>query len=170
MSEFVCESSQKNVFFQLAHIVDIVKASVDVNTDLVGFARIKFALGIGKFAICIRLGLVQHDVDTGNLGNGAQCLVCLATGIAHSLSKISDGHTLTTDHAALLPSGLAIGSGLVLGILCNRLGIGSSLASLISQLLLRIRQIACHLALLRIGKRHTASAHVISCLVCLVVF
>ena len=169
MCEFVRKSSQKRIFCQIVCIADIGQACVDVDPKLVGLGGIEGTLGADEVAICIRSGFVQHNINAGDLGNGTQYLVCLASGIANSLLQVCDRYALTTDHAALLAAGLAVFCLFVIGILALGFGVRSRLAGLIRQFLLCIGQITGHVALIHIRKGHATSSHVISSLVGLVI-
>ena len=167
MGKLVGEGAQHGIFGYLSGILGVGQTGVHIDVDGV-VAPSELTLGAFIIPGLPCLTLVQNNVNAGDFCHGTQVLIGPALGVVEGLLQIGDRHALALD-SALPTAGLAVGCCLILGLLLTGGGIGCGLACLVGKPTLSIGQITGGFAVLGIGNRHAALAHVVGRLVCLIV-
>ena len=167
VGKFVGKGAQHGIFGYLSGILGVGQTSVHIDVDGV-VAPSELALGAFISPGLSGFTLVQNNVNAGDLCHGTQVLIGSALGVVEGLLQIRDRHALALD-SALLVAGLSVDCSLVLGLLLISRSVGCVLACLVGKLTLSIGQIGGGFAVLCIGKGNAALAHIVGCLVCLVV-
>ena len=104
--KFMAKCAEHGILGQLAHVLGIGQAGVDVNVNGI-FIPLEFTLCPLKFPVLVRLGLVEYNVNSRSLRNGAEGLVSSALRVIECLGQIGNLNTFTL-HNTLFPSGLSV--------------------------------------------------------------